>query len=63
MLSTWTFDDRFAAADVGTIDEHGAVETAGAQQGGIERLGPVGGGHHDDAAVGVEAVHLDEELR
>ncbi len=57
------FEDRFAADDVGPIDDHGAIEAAGAQQGGVERFGPVGGGHDDDAAVGVEAVHLDEELR
>ena len=54
--------DRLAAVDVGPIDDDGAVEAAGAQQGGVERFGAVGGGHDDDAAVGVEAVHLDEEL-
>ena len=55
-------EDRLAADDVGPIDDDGAVEAAGPQQGGVERLGPVGGRHDDDAAVGVEAVHLDEQL-
>src|SRR6202043_2348092 len=30
--------------------------------GGVEHVGPVGGGHDDDALVRLEAVHLDEEL-
>ena len=55
------FDDLLAAGDVGPIDEHVAVETAGAEQGRVERFGAVGGAHHDHAAVGVEAVHLDEQ--
>ena len=55
------FDDLLAAGHVGPIDQHVAIETAGPQQGGIERFGPVGGAHHDHAAVGVEAVHLDEQ--
>ena len=33
----------------------------GTQQGRIERFGAVGGGHHDHAAVGGEAVHLDQQ--
>ena len=55
------FEDRLAAADVGPIDQHVAVEAAGPQQRRVERFGPVGGGHHDHAAVGVEAVHLDQQ--
>ena len=43
-------------------DDHAAVEAAGAQQRRVEDLGPVGGGEHDDARVGVEAVHLGEDL-
>ena len=34
----------------------------GPQQGGVEDVGPVGGGDEDDAGAGVEAVHLDEQL-
>ena len=55
------FDDLLAAGDVGAIDEHVAVEAAGAQQGGVERFGAVGGAHHDDAAVAVEAVHFHQQ--
>ena len=55
-------EDRLAADDVRPIDDHRAVEAAGPQQGRVERLRPVGGRHDDDAAVGVEAVHLDQEL-
>ena len=54
--------DRLAAIDVGPIDDHRAVESARPQQGGVERLGPIGRRHDDDAAIGVEAVHLDEQL-
>ena len=39
-----------------------AVEPAGPQEGGVEDVGPVGGGHHDHALGGVEAVHLREHL-
>ena len=55
------FDDFLAAGDVGPIDEHVAIEAAGAEQGGVERFGAVGGAHHDDAAVAVEAVHFDQQ--
>ena len=39
-----------------------AVEAAGAQQRRVEDVGTVGGGDQDDAALDVEAVHLDEQL-
>ena len=55
------FEDSFAAADVGAIDQHVAVEASRAEQGRIERFGPVRGRHHDHAAVGDEAVHLDQQ--
>ena len=55
-------EDLFAAANVGQADDHAAVEAAGAQQRGIEHVGAVGGGDEDDAVVGLEAVHLDEQL-
>ena len=47
---------------IGAIDHHGAVESARTHQGRIERFGAIGGGHDDDAAVGIEPVHLDEKL-
>ena len=39
-----------------------AVETPGAHQRLVEDVGPVGGGQNDDARIGLEAVHLREEL-
>src|SRR5207244_10623508 len=55
-------EDLFAATDVGTIDDDAAIEAAGAEEGGIEDVGAVGCGNEDDTVVGLEAVHLDEEL-
>ena len=54
--------DVFAADHVRVGHHHLAVETAGAQQRRIEHVGPVGGGDQDDAFVGLEAVHLDQQL-
>ena len=53
----------FLAADhvgVGNLDL--AIEAARTQKGWIEHVGPVGRGQNDDAFVGLETVHLDEEL-
>ena len=58
----WTLEDLFAAADVGTVNDDAAIETAGAEQGGVEHVGAVGGGDEDDAVVGLKAVHLNEKL-
>ena len=46
----------------GKTHNYAAVETAGAQQRGIEHIGAVGGGDKNHAVVGFEAVHLDEQL-
>ena len=54
-------EDRFASLDVRPVDEHVAIEPPGTQQGRIERLGTVGGPHHDHALIGGEAVHFDQE--
>ena len=54
-------EDLLAAANVRPIDQHVAVETPGAEQGRVEGFRPVGGGHHDHAAVGIHAVHLHQE--
>ena len=48
--------------EVGALDGDLPVEAAGAQQRRVEDVGPVGGGDEDDAALDVEAVHLDEQL-
>jgi hypothetical protein len=55
-------EDLFAATDVGTIDDDAAIEAAGAEERRVEDVGAVGGGDEDDAVVGLEAVHLDQEL-
>src|SRR5262249_1408103 len=54
--------DAFAALDVGTIHDDSAIESAWAQQRGIEHVGPVGRGHENDAFVRLEPVHFDEQL-
>ena len=51
-----------AAGQVGAGHRDLAVEAARPQQGGIEDVGPVGGGDQDDALALTEAVHLDEQL-
>ena len=55
-------EDLLAAHHVGVRHHHLAVEAAGAQQRGVEHVGPVGGRDQDHALVGLEAVHLDQEL-
>ena len=55
-------EDALAALEVGTVDHDLAVEAAGTQQRRVEDVGPVGGGDQDDAGLGVEAVHLDQQL-
>ena len=54
--------DLQAPAHVGPVQDHLAVEAARAQERGVEHVGAVRGGHHDDVRVRVEAVHLDEDL-
>ena len=55
-------EDRAAAADVRPVEHHVAVEPARAEQRRVEDVGPVGGRDHDHVLVGLEPVHLDEEL-
>ena len=55
-------EDLLAAADVGQLHVHLAVEAARAQQRGVQDVGAVGRGDHDHAEVGFEAVHLDQHL-
>ena len=56
------FQDLLAADHVRIRHHDLAVETARAQQRRIEHVGPVGGGDQNDAFIGLEAVHLDEQL-
>ena len=55
-------EDLLAADDVGVRHHDLAVEAARTQQRRVEHVGPVGGGDQDDAFVGLEAVHLDQQL-
>ena len=54
--------DALASANIGTRDYHAAVEAAGAEQCRIEHIGAVGRRNEDDALVGLESVHLDQQL-
>ena len=56
------FEDLLAADHVGVRHDDLAVEAARTQQRRIEHVGPVGRGDQDDALIGLEAVHLDEQL-
>ena len=55
-------ENLLAAAHVGLVHEHLPIETARAQQRGIEHLGPIRRAHDDDALARVEPVHLGEQL-
>ena len=54
--------DLLAADHVRIRHDHLTVEAAGTQQRRIEHVGTVGGGDQDDALIGLEAVHLDQQL-
>jgi hypothetical protein len=55
-------EDLFAAAHVGFVDEHLAIEAARAEQCRVEHLGAVGRSHNDDPLARVEPVHFREQL-
>ena len=55
-------ENLLAPLDVGRADGHLAIEPARAQQRRVEDVGAVGRRDDDDALVGGEAVHLDEQL-
>ena len=61
-LADMHLQDALAADDVGIGHDDLPVEAAGPQQRGIEHVGTVGRGDQDDALIGLEAVHLDEQL-
>ncbi len=54
--------DLGAALAVGAVDHDLAVEAAGAQQRGVQDVGPVGGRDQDDVVGHREPVHLHQEL-
>ena len=51
-----------AALDVGQTDVDLTVKAARAQQRLVQDVRAVRGSHDDDAIVGIEAVHLDQQL-
>ena len=55
-------EDVQAALEVGALDRDLPVEAAGPQQRGVEDVRAVRRRDEDDAALDVEAVHLDQEL-
>ena len=55
-------EDLLAADDVRIRHHDLTVEAAGTQQRGIEHVGAVGRGDQDHAFIGLEAVHLDQQL-
>ena len=55
-------EDVGPALEVGEAELDLAVEPAGAEEGGVEGVGPVGGHEHLDVAARVEAVELVDEL-
>ena len=55
-------EDALAADHVGIGHDDLAVEPARTQQGRIEHVGPIRRGNENDAFIGVEPVHFDEQL-
>ncbi len=55
-------EDLLPALDVRQAHIHLPVKPAGAQQGAVQDIGPVGGRDHDDPLVGAKAVHLHQQL-
>lgn len=56
------FEDLHAAVDIRAGHHDLTVEAAGTQQRGVEHVGAVGRGDDDDALIGLETVHLDQQL-
>ena len=54
--------DGLAARLVGAVHQHLAIEAPRPQQRRVQDFGAVGGGHQNDAHVGVEAVHFHQQL-
>src|SRR6185437_11732092 len=55
-------EDLLATAHVGQAHHHLAIEATRTQQRGIEHVGAVRRGDHDDAFRALETVHLDQQL-
>ena len=55
-------EDRLPPVDVRRVKDDLAIEPSGAEQSMIEDIGPVGRRQQDDSRVGLETVHLDQQL-
>ena len=55
-------EDLFPLIEVGQVDVDLSVKAAGTHECLVEDVGTVGCRHDDDSAIGVEAVHLSEQL-
>ena len=62
LVAGMNLEDRLAAAQVGQVDHDLAIEPTRPQQGPVEHVGPIRRGQEDDPRVGLEAVHLDQQL-
>ena len=54
--------DLAAALDVRPVERDVAVETTRPQERGVENVGAVGGRDDDHVGVGVESIHLHQQL-
>ena len=55
-------EDLLPSGEVRPVDHDLSVETAWPEERGVEDVRAVGGCEHDDPALRIEPVHLDEEL-
>ena len=55
-------EDLLALVQIRQVDVDLTVETSGAQERLVQDVGAVGGSQHDDIGIGLEPVHLGEEL-
>ncbi len=55
-------EDLLTTANVRQGHHHLTVEPAGTQQGGVKHVGAVGRGDDDSPRVGLETIHLDQQL-
>jgi hypothetical protein len=55
-------EDAFATAHVRSVDDDLSVEPPRTKEGGIQHVGTVCGRYQDHAVIGLESIHLDQEL-
>ncbi len=56
------FENRLATSQIGEFHRDTPVETSRAQERLVQRFGPIGGGEDNNAFVGLESIHLAEQL-